>query len=391
MIQRLFKPLKTQSFFIFGARGTGKSTYLKSQFIDGLAKAKNTMHAVNLLEDKFFSRYANDPDLLKSDLLALAKKPDWVLIDEIQKIPKILDTVHLLIEDYKYNFILTGSSARKLKRGGANLLAGRAFDYKMHPIVHLELENKFDLNTVLNWGSLPKIFSLDDESRKEYLRSYCQTYLKEEILEELLVRNALAFRNFLKVAGQENGNTLNFSKIARDVGIDSKTAESYFQILEDTLLGFFLPAFHRSVRKSIKQQPKFYLFDLGVKKALDDELDVLIKPKSSLYGRAFEHFFIAEFYRLNSYFRKDFSMSHFQTFSGAEIDLILTKGKKIIALEIKSTDKIDRLEIAKLKKYANDLNANEIYYISQDRIQTKIESVICMHWQDFFKKLFLET
>jgi uncharacterized protein len=386
MIHRLFKPLISQSFFVFGPRGSGKSTYLKHQFIADFHG--QSTHQINLLDYQFLDRYATSPQLLNSDLLALKEKPDWIIIDEIQKVPALLDQIHMMIEDHQFKFILTGSSARKLKRGSANLLAGRAYDYKFHPLTFFEIEKLLTLNEILNWGSLPKIFSLDEPSRKEYLRSYAQTYLKEEILEELLVRNGAAFRNFLKIAGLENGNSLSFNKLSKDLNLDRKTVESYFQILQDTLVGFFLPAFHRSTRKSIKQQPKFYIFDLGVKKALTDELDSVYVPRTPAYGKAFEHFLICEIFRLNTYFRSDFDLHHYQTTAGGEIDLVLTKGRKTIAIEIKSTEKIDLTEIHKLQKTSHDISADEVYYISNDSISSQHGNVSCLHWQTFLKKLF---
>jgi predicted AAA+ superfamily ATPase len=389
MVRRIFNPLKSNSFFVFGARGVGKSTFLKTQFLEDLsAKLKNAVVTINLLELKTFNRYYANPDLLAADLREIKSKPSWVIIDEIQKIPKILDVVHYLIEDDDLKFILTGSSARKLKRGSANLLAGRAFDYKLYPFVHLELGEEFNLNECLNWGTLPKVRSLDFESKSEFLRSYCQTYLKEEILEELLVRNQFAFRSFLKVAGQENGKLLNFNKLSRDLQIDSKTVESYFQILEDTLVGFFLPAFSRSTRKSVGQQPKFYIFDLGVKKALEETLDSKLTPGTSAYGLAFEHFFICEVHRLNNYLRKDYSLFNYHTSAGGEIDLILTKARQVLAVEIKSVDTVDSVEVAKLERIAEGIKATEIYYVSQDPVKSRIGKVRCLHWKDFFSELF---
>lgn len=386
MIHRIFKPLISQSFYIFGPRGTGKSTYLKNQF--KIDFKNQSFYQINLLDYTYFDRYASNPTYLKNDLIILSPKPDWIVIDEIQKIPALLDLVHLLIEDHKLKFILTGSSARKLKRGSGNLLAGRAFNYKLHPLVYKEVKYLTTLNHILNWGSLPKIFSLSDEEKKEFLRSYTQTYLKEEILEELLVRNGNAFRNFLKIAGHENGHCLNYSKISKDINADRKTVENYFQILEDTLIGFFLPAFHRSARKSVKQQPKFYIFDLGVKKALTNELDSIYIEKTSSYGNAFEHFIICEVFRLNTYYRCDFELHHYQTTAGGEIDLILTKGRKTIAIEIKSTEKIDIVEVNKLKKTSHDISADETYYVSNDLVMSQFDKVICLHWETFLEKIF---
>lgn len=370
----------SSSFFLFGARGVGKSTYLKHQF-------GADFHYINLLEDTWESRYRSHPDLLISDLQALKSAPTWVVIDEIQKVPKLLDVIHHLIESTNHKFVLTGSSARKLKRGSANLLAGRAFDYRMFPLTFVELGEKFSLDHVLRWGSLPKTFSLSEENRAEYLRSYCQTYLKEEILQEQIVRNGGAFKDFLEVAAQENGKNLNFSKIARDVGVDTKTAQSFFQILEDTLVGFMLPAFHRSKRKSLNQQPKFYIFDLGVKKAMEKSLSDSITEGTSAYGFAFEHFVINEIYRLNNYQRLDYNLSHYQTSGGGEIDLIMHRGRKTLAIEIKSTKSIDPIEVEKLARVAEGVPGSTTYYISQDPIASRVGKVSCLNWKDFLSRI----
>lgn len=381
MFHRILNPLKSQSFFIFGARGTGKSTYLKNQWAF-------ECHFINFLEDKLERRYSRDPDLLKTDLAALIPPPEWIIIDEVQKVPKILDLVHDLIENKGIKFILTGSNSRKLKRNQANLLAGRAFNYQMYPLTYIELDQQFSLDEVLMWGSLPKIFSLSELEREEYLRSYCQTYLKEEILQEQIVRNGESFRNFLEIAAQENGKSLNFSKLARDIGIDTKTAQSYFQILEDTLVGFHLPAFHQSARKSIKLQPKFYIFDLGIKRALEGSLHNTITPHTISYGNTFEHFIICECLRFNSYFRKDYTLSHYQTSSGGEIDLILHRAKEVLAIEIKSAKQIDPIEVKKLSRIASALKPTHIYFVSQDPVPSIIEDVNCLHWKEFFAKVF---
>lgn len=387
MFHRLLKISQTQSFFLFGARGTGKSTFLRTQFGERALW-------IDLLRDETYSRYSRNPDLLITDLETQRPETGIVIIDEVQKVPRLLDVVHFLIERSKakkmpLRFALTGSSARKLKRGSANLLAGRAFQYHLFPLTIEELANQFQLEFVLRWGSLPMIFSFEnDEDRAEYLRSYAQTYLKEEILQEQLVRNGIAFRQFLEVAAQENGKTLNFSKLARDLNVDPKTSESYFQILEDTLVGFFLPAFDRSTRKSVKLQPKFYLFDLGIKRALAGDLTRSLQPGTPAFGEAFEHFLICEIIRRNSYLRADFQPYHYQTSAGGEIDLVLKRGREVIALEIKSAILIDQVEVRKLARVAEPLRPSRVFYVSQDRVRTSLDNVTCIHWREFLAELF---
>jgi predicted AAA+ superfamily ATPase len=300
MFQRLFAPPQNNSFFLFGARGTGKSTFLKNQLA-----LKNVLW-IDLLHSKTEDLYRLHPEELAKQVQA-DKKIKWVIIDEVQKIPRLLDTIHELIESTKTKFILTGSSARKLKSGGANLLAGRAFVYNMHPLTHVELGNQFSLDTVLTWGSLPQIFSLNNDSDKtEFLDAYALTYLKEEIWTEHIIRKLDPFRRFLEVAAQTSGDIINYSNIADDVGADIKTVQSYYQILEDTWVGFLLPAYHKSVRKQQNSNPKFYFFDVGVKRILDHSLGQKVTPHTYGYGKLFEHFVILECLRLNSYLRKRF-------------------------------------------------------------------------------------
>lgn len=207
--------------------------------------------------------------MLESIVSALPASKTHIIIDDIQKVPKLLDFVHHLIEDTNKKFILTGSSARKLKHGGANLLAGRAFVYNLHPFTNIEVNDHFQINDFLRWGMLPKIFEYDADDKKQmFLEAYTNTYLKEEVWEEQYIRELDPFRHFLEVAAQGNGNIINFSNIARDVGVGAQIIQKYFSILEDTLLGFFLNSFQHSFRKRLSKSPKFYFFDPGVVRTL---------------------------------------------------------------------------------------------------------------------------
>lgn len=385
MFQRQVKLSQSQSFFLFGARGVGKSTLLSQRF-----HAHERVHWIDLLKEENESRYLRSPDRLIHDVKAFKPKPDWIIIDEVQKVPKLLDIVHHLIETTKLNFVLTGSSARKLRRSSANLLAGRAFVYHLFPLTHLELGETFDLETVLNTGSLPRLFSLPVNDRSEFLRAYAQTYLREEILQEQLVRNGASFKDFLEIAALECGQSLNYSKLARDVGVDSKTIQTFFEILEDTLVGFRVPAFHRSVRKSQKSRPKFYIFDLGVKKAMEQSLDAKIIARTSAFGRAFEHFIVCEIQRLNEYFRKDFRLSHYQSTQGGEVDLILSKGRKILAIEIKSAATLDEVEVRRFSRVSAALKPSAKYLVSLDPTPTEIEDVRCLPWRQFMREVLID-
>lgn len=383
---RQCNPLKSNSFFIFGARGTGK-THLLRHFL-----ANERVWSINLLDQSTEDLYSRHPDQLYAEVEAKAGTIDWVFIDEIQKIPKLLDVVHNILENPKFKppkFALTGSSARKLKRGSANLLAGRAFVYHLFPLTHVELAEHFDLDVVLNWGSLPRILALaSDAEREEFLRSYVITYLKEEVWAEHLVENLDPFRSFVEIAAQSNGTIVNFAKIASDVGINEKTAKRYFQILEDTLLGFFLESFHRSVRKRQIRSPKFYLFDIGVTRSLARLLKQNVVSPSSLYGVAFEHFLIAECVRINDYKRLDFRFSYFRTNDGAEIDLIIERpGLPLVLVEIKSSTQPSNDSADHLVRLRDEFGICECYCLSNMITPRVVKGVKFLHWTEGLKEL----
>lgn len=389
MIHRLLNPSNNSSFFLFGARGTGKSTFILGQVLE---KLKNQYLYYDLLDDEVEERLSKNPNLLRSDIEGKKIKPKWVVIDEVQKIPRLLDVIQSLIVKDKIKFILTGSSARKLKINGANLLAGRAFDYRLYPFSFIELAENFNLKDALNYGLLPGATLFKEKNDKvKYLKSYISTYVKIEIQMEQVVRKLDPFKNFLEVCAQMNGKLLNFSKIGKEVGVDTKTIITYYQILEDTYLGFMLPAFHTSLRKSILLTPKFYFFDTGVKRALEQTLLSDVVPSTSYYGEVFEHFVISEIYKLNHYYEADYKLSYFSTKDGLEVDLVLSRGKKeVIFIEIKSSEKIDQVEVNKLAK----LTANtkiKTYYLSLDPIAQAFAGVRCLLWSDGIKEIFEEA
>lgn len=383
MFYRITNPLLSRSFFLFGARGTGKSTYLKHQFAEKAI-------CFNLLDPVVEEKLALRPNSLKEEVLG-AHDCDWVIIDEIQKLPKLLDVVHDLIESTQLKFVLTGSSARKLKAGSANLLAGRAFVNYMFPLTSLELGKKFNLNDCLNWGSLPEIYHLSSvQEKQEYLRSYALSYLKEEIWGEHIIRKLDPFRKFLEIAAQLNCEIINFSNIAKDIGVDVKTVQSYYQILEDTLLGFMLESYHTSIRKQQRKTPKFYLFDLGVAKALTHSLTQSVLPNTYGYGKAFEHWIVSEIYRLNLYYKKDYKLSYLLTKDNAEIDLIIERpGKTTLLIEIKSVALVDERALRHLRNFATDIKNAEPLVLSQDTSKKKIENIVCLFWQDGISYIFL--
>lgn len=376
MIRRIQKPSKINSFFLFGARGTGKTTLLQEAF------PTTDLLWIDLLKDADEERYGRTPDELSH---TLAKNHyTRVIIDEIQKAPKLLDIVHLEMEKRKdIQFVLTGSSARKLKRGAANLLAGRAFTCNLYPLTHIELGSHFSLKDALEFGTLPKLLSYSArEDKNDFLRSYVKTYLKEEIQVEQLVRNLNPFRNFLEIAAQSNGKILNYSRIAQDVHVDDKSVANYFSILEETLIGFFLAPFHRSIRKQQRESPKFYFFDPGVVRALNGTLRVELLPQTFAFGDAFEHWVILECYRLNDYYKLDYKLSYLRTKDGVEIDLIVQRpDKEDLLIEIKSATHIKREHVSHLKSFRQDWGAPctaEVW--SLDSIEKEIDGVGCLHW-----------
>lgn len=376
MVNRILTPTESYSYFLFGARGTGKTTLLKGQFT-----GDNSWY-VDLLDPDIEDRYSKRPALLERDLAAHPVSQRTVILDEIQKVPRLLDVVHKIIGQGSRRFILTGSSARKLKRGGADMLAGRAFVYHLHPLTTTELGERFDLHVALNWGTLPWISCCNnDQDRVEYLRAYAHTYLREEIIAEQSVRKLPPFRRFLEIAAQGNGRIINFSRIADDVGVATVTVQSYFSILEDTLIGFLLPAYHTSARKQQSHAPKFYFFDTGVRRSLEGTLQSGIVEKTYGFGDAFEHLVILEILRAIDYRRLDWKLSYLRTNHGAEIDVVIERpGLPLVLVEIKSTEKLVDRDVSTLNRFASDMPDAHCYCLSRDCNPAQIGKARCRHW-----------
>lgn len=389
MYNRMVNLSKKHSFFLFGMRGCGKSTLLRQQF----DPAKTLWIDLLLAEEEL--KYRSHPDRLKLEIQALIdanKRPDRVVIDEIQKIPALLDVVHHLIENEKIKFALTGSSARKLKRGGANLLAGRAFVYHLFPLSFLELKSDFDLKTYLSWGGLPALFGedyTDVEDKVRFLKSYISTYLKEEILMEQIVRNIDPFYSFLEVSAQMNGDILNFSKMAREANTNDKSVERYYSILEDTLLGFYLKPYHRSVRKQQISSSKFYYFDTGILRTLRGGAEQKISESTYEYGKLFESFVITEIHKLNRYLERDHKLSYLKTKDGTEIDLIMQLSpNKIFCLEIKSGE-IKSLEgFGAQCALAKEISNSKLIVLSQNKKALSNDHVRVLPWREGLEMIF---
>lgn len=300
--------------------------------------------------------------------------------------------MHRAIEssDNKPRFILTGSSARKLKRNHANLLGGRAVILNLFPLCYKEISSLFDLKEFLQFGGLPNVFLEESvDAKRALLESYVNTYLKEEIYDESLTRNLPAFTKFLDLAAYENGNILNYTNIAREVGVSSKIIKEYFSILEDTLLGFYVPAYKASVRKRLIEHPKFYLFDTGMVFALKKMLTIDLIEGTPLYGNAFEHFIILEVIKAISYFNEEIQVSFFRTSDGAEVDLILEKHNNIIPIEIKSSEMPNNL--SGMKSFLKDHKVLKAFCVCQTPRMYNSNDVSFIPWQDFINMLYSKT
>ncbi len=376
MIQRLINPLKSNSFFLFGARGTGKTFFLKNFF------SKEQYLLIDLLSTSNLARFSAYPEELSK--IVKSQKVEWIVIDEVQKIPSLLDLVHKHIEEDRQKFVLTGSSARKLKRGGANLLAGRAYVNYMFPLTHRELAENFDLHTALAWGSLPKSYLLEnDQEKRVFLNSYTDTYLKEEILIEQIVRKLPPFQRFLEIAAHTDTEEINLTNIAADVLTSPKNIQRYYQILEDTLLGFFLESYHTSIRKRQKRSKKFYWFDVGIIRSLTGSIDNKLLVKSYEYGKLFESFVINEIKRLLTYSGRRYALSFLRTTDGQEIDLIIERaGMPTYLVEIKSTDFVREEHVTTLNNYLKEFKNAKAICLSNDLSSKKIGAVDCFEWKE---------
>ncbi|MFH1672328.1 MAG: AAA family ATPase [Pseudomonadota bacterium] len=365
-----------QSAFLWGPRKTGKSTYLKERFPHSLV--------YDFLQTDLFLEFSKRPSLLREQLLA---KDDEalshpVILDEVQKVPQILDEVHWLIENRGLRFILCGSSARKLKRGKANLLGGRAWRYEMFPLVTPELVSP-NLLTILNRGMVPMHY-LQEDYRKS-LRAYTRDYLKEEVFDEGLTRNIPAFSRFFDAMGYSHGELTNYSNIARDCGVDSKTVKEYYQILVDTLLGTMVEPFKkRQGRQVISRAGKFYLFDVGVAGAITKRH--LEEKKGELFGKAFEHFILMEIMAHASYNELDYEINFWRTKSGLEVDFVLGGGE--VAIEVKSATRVDQKDARSLIAFVEDYSPRKALIICNEKQERVHGKVRIMPYRKFLSDLW---
>jgi len=338
--QRQLKAPKNKSFFLFGPRGTGKTTWLKRNFQKAVY--------INLLKSEIYNNLLARPEDL-SDFIP-DNFSDWVIIDEIQKVPELLNEVHRLIEEKEYKFILTGSNARKLRRKGVNLLAGRALTYYVYPLLASELKEDFNLQESLRFGNMPAVYN--EKDKKKYLESYVMTYIFQEVLQEGLTKNLPAFSRFLKAASFSQGAVLNISRVAEECAVGRKMAENYFSILDDLLMAYFLPPFtKRAKRKNVKHN-KFYYFDAGIYK--------ILRPKGPLDlteeidGAGLETLVLQEVKAINDYQDLGYQIYFWRTISGAEVDFVLYGENGLLALEVKRKTNIHSKDLHGLRSFLKD-------------------------------------
>lgn len=339
MYTRLLEAPK-KSFFLLGPRSTGKTTWVENHFDRALK--------FDLLEAGTYTHFLSDPGRLAKAIPE--RHRDWIVIDEVQRVPELLNEVHRLIEKKKYRFVLTGSSARKLRRGGVNLLAGRALTLSMFPLTAKELDRDFKLDHALKFGMLPPAWI--EEKPKAFLQSYIKTYLREEIQEEGLTRNLPAFSRFLEAATYSQAAVLNVSNVARDCSVDRKVVEDYFSILEDLMLGVRLPVFSRHAKRKLIQKSKFFYFDTGVYRQLRPKgpLDI----ESEIDGPALETMVFQEIRALNHYLDLEYEISFWQTANNREVDFVLYGPKGLIGIEVKRSSIFRESEIEALELFKKD-------------------------------------
>lgn len=375
MFKRLLKIDKThyKSGLLFGPRGTGKTSWVIEHFPEALY--------IDLLKHRDYTFLQADPSRLES--MVLAHPSPWTIIDEVQRIPELLNEVHRLIEHHHQSFVLTGSSSRKLKRGGANLLAGRALTYHMHPLTAIEIGTSFDLTKALAYGFLPSSY-LEPDS-KAFLESYVATYLREEVMQEGLVRNVGVFSRFMEIASFSQGCLLNLSNVAREVGVSRKMIATYFEILEDLLIAVQIPCFTKRAQRDLTQHPKFYYFDTGVFRQLRPRgpLDI----PQEIGGLAFETLFLQNLRAIIDYYQFDLSIYYWRTVSGIEVDFIVYGEKGLFAFELKSKAHIDNRDFSPLKIFKKDYPLAQCYLIYSGERSEKHQDIFVMSLRESLLKL----
>ncbi len=370
--KQIFKEAGNESLFLWGARQTGKSTLLKMLYPDAMY--------FDLLLSDVFERLQRNPSTLRETILAAFPSMP-VIIDEIQRIPALLNEVHWMISNKNIRFILSGSSPRKILRSGANLLGGRALRYELYPLIYKEIPD-FDLIRALNHGLLPRHYLSDNPEK--LISAYIGSYLRDEIMAEAKIRNMVSFSRFLEVAAFSNGEIVNYTNIATECGVSAPTIREYFQILEDTLTGRFLPTYQKRPKRRVIRAPKFYYFDIGMTNYLLKRKS--IEPGGEIFGKVFEHFIYHEIYTYASYSGLHFPISYWRTASQIEIDFVL--GVHEVAIEVKSTSQATPRHLKGLKSFAEEYPVKKLILISNDPQPRKVGSIMIMPWKAFLDELW---
>jgi len=366
--------LDRKSHFLFGPRATGKS-WLITHTLTGAGTC-----VIDLLDDDTFSRLVRRPALLEEIIPSGART---AVIDEVQKLPTLLDQVHRMMERRGLRFLLTGSSARKLRRGTANLLGGRAWEAQLFPLTSAELGTEFNLLKYLNRGGLPHVYGA--ESPQDELRNYIKLYLREEIQAEAIVRRLDHFVRFLDVAALQSGEELNYEGIASDAGVPARTVAGFFEVLTDTLVGFPVLAYTQSKRRKAIKRSKFYLFDVGVAGAMAKRGE--IQEGSELFGKALEHFLIQEVRAYLSYKKLDLPLCYWRTTTQQEVDLLI--GEEI-AIEIKATHQIGERHLSGLRALQEERQVKRFSVVSCDPLVRRSHSIDLLPWRQFLTDLWAD-
>ncbi|MHB1274613.1 MAG: ATP-binding protein [Candidatus Humimicrobiaceae bacterium] len=370
-IKRLLNIDKNYSSFLWGARKTGKSFWIRHNF------SPEGIILIDLLKTDTFVEYASRPSLLRERYQDTKK---IIVIDEIQKAPILLDEVHWMIENKQIIFLLTGSSARKLRRGHANLLAGRALRYELLPFSYIEVKES-NLEKIMVSGMLPPHFL--SSTPVDLVRSYIADYLKEEIAQEAQIQKIPQFSEFLRIASITSGELLNYDNVARETGVSSKIVRNYFDILENTMLGFRISPWKSSKNRRLITAEKFYLFDIGIANYLSGR-----QPKEGTpeFGKSFEHFILMELRAYRSYRNPELDIKYWRTSTGYEVDFILAD--KVVALEIKSGRMVFDIDLKSLKALREDGKVKHLLIVSQEKYPREIDSIKILPWQMFLEMLW---
>ena len=376
MYERIFdiKNRLDEGMFLFGARQVGKSTLLKNRFPKAIY--------IDLLNSDLRRRFKQNAGLFK-EMLTKYPAETLVIVDEIQKVPELLDEVHSLMVDYGLHFILSGSSARKIKKSGANQLGGRAIPETLYPLVSAEITD-YDLNKAIQNGTIPRHYAVTNA--KNRIKAYIDLYLKEEIKEEAAVRKVDNFERFMEVAAISDGEIINYENIATDCGVSANTVKAYFKILYDSLIGYEIPAYRKVIKRKLTQAPKFYYFDVGVANYLMRRYK--LEPGTPEYGHAFEHLVMQEIIAYLGYKGELDQLSYWHAYSGEEVDAIIGDAK--IAIEIKSAEEIQRKHTENLREFAKEHPNAKLIVVSRDKITRQSGGIDLYYATDFFKALWNE-